>query len=82
MIYWFSCPTIIDQIVYGESAIIGDAHEYRGSIYADHFGMTKFSSMEDSGYKKVVYAIEMLMKGKVTPDEQSMCNHTFLFIEY
>ena len=47
----------------GESAIIGDARENRESIHADHIGMAKFSSSSDAGYKKVLYAIEMVLEG-------------------
>jgi hypothetical protein len=48
--------------VYGDSAVIGDAYENRGSIRADHIGMVKFSSRGDSEYQKVLYAIEMLLE--------------------
>ena len=51
------------QVVDGESAIIGDARENRESIHADHIGMAKFSSSNDVGYKKVLYAIEMVLEG-------------------
>jgi hypothetical protein len=54
---------VVHQVVYGESAIIGDACEIRGSIHADHLGMVKFASRSDTGYKKVLYAIEMLVEG-------------------
>ena len=50
--------------MYGDSAIIGDARENRGSIYADHMGMAKFSTKDDTGYKRVLYAIEMLLEGQ------------------
>jgi hypothetical protein len=50
--------------VYGDSAIIGDAREIRGSIHADHLGMVKFASRCDTGYKKVLYAIEMVLEGQ------------------
>jgi hypothetical protein len=49
--------------VCGDSAIIGDTSEIRGSIHADHFGMVKFTSRSDTGYKMVLYAIEMLLEG-------------------
>jgi hypothetical protein len=49
--------------VYGDSAIIGDASEIRGSIHGDHLGMVKFTSRSDTGYKKVLYAIEILLEG-------------------
>ena len=62
--------------MYGESAIIGDARENRGSIYADHTGMAKFSTRSDTEYKKVLYAIEMLLEGhpehEPAPAQQSM----------
>jgi protein SERAC1 len=54
---------VIHQVVYGDSAIIGDAREIRGSIHADHLGMVKFASIRDDGYKKVLYAVEMLLEG-------------------
>jgi hypothetical protein len=62
--------------VHGDSAIIGDALENRETLYADHIGMAKFSSRDDTEYGKVLYALEMLLKG-VTEDivpsvEQSM----------
>jgi hypothetical protein len=50
-------------VVYGDSAIIGDAREIRGSIHADHLGMVKFAGRSDTGYKKVLYAIDMLLEG-------------------
>ena len=56
-------PNSYEQVVYGESAIIGDPYENRGTIYADHFSMVKFSSRSDSEYRKVLYAIEMLLEG-------------------
>ena len=63
-------------MVSGESAIIGDAHENRQTIHADHGGMSKFSARADPGYKKVLYAIEMLLEGptedKLAPANQSM----------
>ena len=52
--------------MHGESAIIGDARETRMSIHADHVEMAKFSSSEDAGYKKVLYAIEMLLEWRPT----------------
>ena len=57
------CVTRIGQVVPGDSAIIGDPHENRGTIYGDHISMVKFSTKDDSGYKKVLYAIEMLLEG-------------------
>ena len=46
-----------------DSAIIGDAREERDTIHADHMGMTKFSTREDSGYIRVLHAIEMQLEG-------------------
>jgi hypothetical protein len=60
---------LVEQVVDGESAIIGDPYENRGTIYGDHFGMAKFSSRGDSEYRKVLYAIEMLLE---LPGTQSM----------
>jgi hypothetical protein len=48
--------------VYGESAIIGDARENRLSIYADHIGLTKFSTRDDGEYKKFTHTVEMLLE--------------------
>jgi hypothetical protein len=61
--------------VYGDSAIIGDAREDRASIYADHLGMVKFASRSDAGYKKVLYAIEMLLEelDNVHPGSNIQC---------
>ena len=39
------------------------------TIYADHIGMTKFSTTNDPGYKKVLYAIEMLLQEPLTKDQ-------------
>src|SRR5262245_60234366 len=70
------CLILIGQVVYGESVMIGDPFEDRGTIYADHFGMAKFSSRGDSEYQKVSYAIEMLLEGnqeeKSAPASPSM----------
>jgi len=55
--------TRIDQVVPGESAIIGDPRENRETIYGDHSSMVKFSSKDDPGYKKVLNSIEMLLEG-------------------
>jgi hypothetical protein len=54
---------VICQVVFGDSAIIGDAREIRGSIHGDHLSMVKFAAKSDAGYKKVLYAIEMLLEG-------------------
>jgi hypothetical protein len=65
-----------DQVVSGDSAIIGDARENRETIHADHVGMTKFSSREDSEYKKILCAIEMLLQAPIqehrTPGDEGM----------
>jgi len=55
--------TRIGQVVPGDSAIIGDSRESRGTIHGDHISMVKFSTKDDSGYKKVLYSIEMLLEG-------------------
>jgi len=49
-------------VVPGDSAIIGDPREYRGTIHGDHISMVKFSTRDDPGYKKVLYSIEMLLE--------------------
>jgi hypothetical protein len=54
--------TVLSQVVYGDSAIIGDAREDRGSIHADHFSMVKFATRSDTEYNKVLYALEMLLE--------------------
>ena len=54
--------THIDQVVPGESAIIGDPHENRETIHGDHISMVKFSTKDDSGYKKVLNSIEVLLE--------------------
>jgi hypothetical protein len=54
-----------------DSAIIGDALVNRESIHADHFGMTKFSTRDDPGYKKVLNAIEMALEGPAPSPSQS-----------
>jgi hypothetical protein len=46
-----------------DSAIIGDALENRETIHADHFGMTKFSTQDDPGYRKILNAIVMALEG-------------------
>jgi hypothetical protein len=55
--------THIDQIVPGESSIIGDPRENRETIHGDHISMVKFSTKDDPGYKKVLNSIEMLLEG-------------------
>jgi hypothetical protein len=73
---------IIDKVVYGDSAIIDYSREYRETIYTDHIGMTKFSSKNDPGYKKVLHAIETLLEklseGERAPANQSMLNNSFI----
>ena len=53
----------IDQIVPGDSAIIGDPRENRGTIHGDHISMVKFSTKDDPGYKKVLNSIETMLEG-------------------
>ena len=65
----------LDQIVHGDSAIIGYARENRGTIHADHSGMAKFSRRDNADYKKILYAIEMILEHPMdesTPGLQSM----------
>ena len=66
----------IKQAVQGDSAIIGDARENQETIYADHAGMAKFSRRDDVEYRKVLYAIKMLleslMENELTPGTHSM----------
>ena len=52
----------IDQVVPGESAIIGDPRENRETIHGDHISMVKFSTRNDAGYKKVLNSIETLLE--------------------
>jgi hypothetical protein len=52
----------ITQVVSGDSTVIGDAHEHRGTIHADHIGIAEFSTRSDPDYKKVLYAIEMILE--------------------
>jgi protein SERAC1 len=61
--------------VYGDSAIIRDARENRDTIYADHIGMAKFSSRDDTQYRKVLNAIEVLLE-KLTEDELAVSKHS------
>ena len=42
--------TRIDQVVPGESAIVGDPRENRETIYGDHISMVKFSTKDDPGF--------------------------------
>jgi len=63
----------------GESAIIGDARENRETIYGDHISMAKFSTKDDSGYKKVLNSIETLLEGLAeTPSKRGVLN----FVHY
>ncbi len=66
----------VHQVVYGDSALIGDARENHETIHADHIGMAKFSTRDDSEYKKVLSAIETLLErdpeGSSGPAHQSM----------
>ena len=48
--------------MHGDSAIIHDARENRDTIHADHIGMTQFSSRDDTQYRKVLNAIEILLE--------------------
>ena len=66
---------LIRQVVYGDSAIIGDAREIRGSIHGDHLSMVKFATRSDAGYKKVLYAIEMMLEG-VYDDQLGQTNES------
>jgi protein SERAC1 len=52
------------QVVQKDSAILNDAFEVRDTIHADHVSMCKFSDKQDSGYKKVLDAIEVLLEGR------------------
>ena len=66
---WSNGVTLVDQVVPGDSAIIGDPREYRGTIHGNHISMVKFSTRDDPGYKKVLYSIEILLEelGKEAP---------------
>jgi len=81
-IYGVRGLTRIEQVVPGESAIIGDAHENRSTIHGDHISMVKFSTKEDPGYKKVLNSIETLLEGLVddslTPKNQGV----YRFVQY
>jgi len=70
--------TRIDQVVPLESAIIGDSDENRETIYGDHISMVKFSTKDDSEYKKVLNSIEMLLErlgeDPLTPSKRSVWN--------
>ena len=45
--------TYDQQVVEPFSAIIGDAREGKEGIHGNHRTMTKFSSAQDQGYKRV-----------------------------
>jgi hypothetical protein len=45
-----------------DSAKIDYAKENTGTIPADHVGMSKFSSKDDTGYKRVLHAIEGILQ--------------------
>jgi hypothetical protein len=60
-------------VVYDDSAIIGDARENCDYIHADHSGMSKFSSRDDYDYKKVLYAIEVIL-GRLSQSESGSAN--------
>jgi hypothetical protein len=60
--------SLYDQVVDWNSAIIGDARENHGTIRADHIGITKFSTREDDGYGKILYAIQISLEG--TPEHR------------
>src|SRR5260221_4309613 len=68
--------TRIDQVVPGESAIIGDPRENRETIYGDHISMVKFSTKDDPGYKRVLNSIETLLDSARTHQLQTnkVCN--------
>ena len=55
---------VADQVAELASILIGDAHERRDTIHANHVDMAKFSDATDDGYIKVLYAIKMLLKEK------------------
>jgi len=78
---WCTRINSIDQVVPGESAIIGDARENRETIYGDHISMAKFSTKDDPGYKKVLNSIETLLEGlgeaSPTPSKQGVLNFLY-----
>jgi hypothetical protein len=69
-----------DQIVSGDSAIIGDVRENRETIHADHVGMTKFSRREDSEYKKILCAIEVLLQASIQDQLAPACEGMSRFV--
>lgn len=46
------------MIVEADSAVIGDALETIGSIHADHRGISKFSSLDEPGFRRVVSVLK------------------------
>jgi hypothetical protein len=68
------------QVVSRDSAVIGDAREIRDYIYADHVDMVKFSSRADSGYQKVVHAIEVLLAQSPEPELATSGEGTWMII--
>jgi hypothetical protein len=66
---------LINQVVSGESAIIGDPRENRVTIRTDHAGLAKFSTTADPGYKQVLHAIETLLE-QFTEDRLSAANQS------
>ena len=62
---------ILDQVVEGGSAFIGDAWERRDTIYADHVNMVKFLDRTDDGYVKILHSIKVLLKEKLRSTGQS-----------
>jgi hypothetical protein len=80
-VYCELIEVFIDQVVHGDSAIIDYSRETRGTIHADHIGMTKFSTRVDPGYRKVLYAIEMVLEEDASATvNQSM--YTFVYNPY
>ena len=62
--------------MWADLAIIGDARENRETIYTNHVSTTKSSRGDDVEYRKVLYAIEMLLESlaenELVPDIHSM----------
>lgn len=57
---------LLQQLVEGDSAIIGDARERRDTVHANHVNIVKFSDAKDNGYLKVLHAIKTLLNEKST----------------
>jgi hypothetical protein len=71
-------PILIDQVVVEkDSAVIGDAREYRETIHADHVGMVKFSTRDDPGYGKVLNAIELVLERSAGDEPPSTNERTY-----